>query len=103
MKVKKVETFYDGYPGDLLYDAAQELVNLSEEYKSLVKGTLLDKYEDKTADFQFPALTDAERKENYDRLDVLMDEFTKHPEHLKSRDKTPEEVVLMYITSGIMC
>jgi len=103
MNVKKAEAFYDGNPGDLLFDATTELVELAETHKKPVKGMLLDKYREKTDSYRFPELTEAERKEIYDRLDSLMESFADHPENLKYLDRAPEDVVLLYITSGLFC
>ena len=99
MDVKKAEAFYDGHPGDLLFDATSELAALAEEHKDLKKGTLLDKYRSEIDNYKFPELTEEERNDIYTRLDELMESFTK----LAFSKKSPEEVVLLYITSGLFC
>ncbi len=103
MDVKKAEAFYDGNPGDLLFDATNELVELAKEHKTLVRGTFLEKYREKINDYQLPTLTEEAHNEIYKRLDELMESFTSHSENLKFLDRTPEDVVLLYITSGLFC
>ena len=103
MDVKKCEVFYDGNSGNLLFDATNELVDLVKEHKTLVRGTLLDNYKDKINDYQFPTLTEEEHDEIYKRIDELIESFTSLPEDLKDLGGSPEDAVLLYITSGLYC
>ena len=103
LDVKKAEAFCRGLPGDLLYDATKELVALAREHKTLVKGTFLEPYREQIAQYRFPQLPEQTRREIYDRLDRLIGEFANYPEHLAHWNKPPEEVVLHYIVSGILC
>lgn len=104
MDVKKAEAVYAGNPGDLLYDATQELIDLAKEYKKPMKGTLLEKYRERIDTYSFPPLTNEQQKEIYDKLDELINVFTNHPSDLAELwDITPEEVVLKYISISLLC
>ena len=101
MDVKKAEAFYDGNPGDLLFDATHELAELAKANKTLTKGTLLDKYKNEIDNYRLRHLTDEERQDIIDSLDKLVAGFTSYPEDLKHLSKTPEEAVLAYIVTGL--
>ncbi len=103
LDVKKAEPFYEGNPGDLLFDATRELVDLAKEKKVLTRGILLEKYREQIDACQFPPLTEVQRSEVYDMLDKLVYEFSHYPKGLESHNQTPEETVLMYIVSGLFC
>lgn len=103
MDVKKAEGFYDGAPGDLLYDVTRELVALAEDNQTLTKGTLLEPYRENIENYQFPPLSDEEKQALYEQLDQLIDEFCNYKPYPVYRNETPEEVVLEYITGGILC
>ena len=103
MDAKKAEAFYDGAPGDLLYDVTRELVALAEDHQTLTKGTLLEPYRENIENYQFPPLSEAEKKAVYQQLDQCIDEFCHFKPFPEYRNETPEEVVLEYIVSGILC
>lgn len=103
MDAKKAEAFYDGAPGDLLYDVTRELVTLAEDNHALTKGTLLEPYRKNIENYQFPSLNEVEQNALYERLDQLIDEFCNYKPYPEYRNETPEEVVLEYITGGILC
>ncbi len=103
MNVKKAEVFYDGAPGDLLYDVTNELVALAKDNQALTKGTLLEPYREKIENYKFPPLSEAERKGVYQQLDQCIDEFCNYKPYPEYRNETPEEVVLEYIVGGILC
>lgn len=97
MEIKRAEHFYDGNPGDLLFNVTQELIQLAREHKALKKGTLLEKYQHKIKDYHLPGLTEEERQDIYNGLDEYMESFTNHKGELAKFDKTKEETVLTYI------
>lgn len=89
--VKAAENYYNGEPGDLLYKATQELYDFAKLYKELRESSLLARYAEQIAAYQWPRLTEVQRKDVYDTLDRYIQEFG------AGGSKTPEETVLIYI------
>lgn len=96
---KKVEAFYEGHPGKLLFDLTQELIDLARNNNRLAKGTILNQHCNDPSSLRLPALAETERQEIFDSLDRRIDTLINHPERLLYPDMTTEEVVVMYILS----
>jgi len=96
-KVKIAEHFYDGYPGDLLFDVSQELVRLAEETGQLSESMILKQYEAQIAAYEPVKLTEEQIQEEFKVMDRYIYEFSHHPEGLEHHNLTPEEGLLMYI------
>ena len=97
MEVKKAEPFYQGQPGDLLFDVMQEVKNQAETHGELIKSSILEKYSKQISTFDFPELIEAECAEVYRELDCFIQEFCNMTGDLARYNKTPEEAVLTYI------
>lgn len=96
-KVKTAEHFYDGYPGDLLFDVSQELVRLAEENGRLEESRILKQYEEQIASYEPVRLTEEQIQEEFKVMDHYIDVFGHYPEGLEHHDLTPEEGLLMYM------
>lgn len=97
MDVKKAEHFYSGDPGELLFDATQEIIDLAKERQTLVNSPLLETFSDKIASYQFPELTQKQKEEIYQGLDTYIKDFSNKSAELEKYNKSPEEAVLIYI------
>ncbi len=96
-KVKTSEHFYDGYPGDLLFDVSQELVRLAKETGRLSESQILKTYDGQIASYEPVRLTEEQIQEEFKVMDHYIDVFCHHPEGLEHHDLTPEEGLLMYM------
>lgn len=87
-EVKIAENFYDGYPGDLLFNVIEEIGQLAKENGKLTRGKILEQYRAQIDAYQAPVLTEEQRQEIFAELDGFARGFPK---------ETPETAVLIYI------
>ena len=91
--VKKVERFYDGYIGDLLFKVMEEVVELAKVYGCLMRSPLLEGYRAHIDSYEWLTVSDREYSEVYYKLDVMVEGL---------KNYSLEEIVLLYIVSGAM-
>lgn len=96
-KVKITEHFYEGYPGNLLFDVSQELVQLAKETGQLSESRILKQYEEQIASYEPVRLTENQIQEEFKVMDQYIYDFSHYPEGLENHNRTPEEGLLTYM------
>lgn len=97
MDIKKIEHFYQGNPGNLLFEITEEMIELAKQHKTLQKSSILEKYQDKIENYHSPSLTKEEHLCIYKTLDQYIKELTHHSKELSQFDISKEEAVLTYM------
>ena len=95
--IKKAEAFYDGDPGDLLFNVTSEMVASAKETGHLIRSKILEKFDERISTYSFPLLTESEQMDVDEALDRYIDSFSNYSEDMESLDRTPEEAVLIYM------
>lgn len=86
--VKIAEKYFNGYPGDLLFNVSEEIGNLAKENGKITPSRILEQYRAQIDAYQAPVLTEEQKQEVFKEIDGFVSGF---------RNETPETAVLIYI------
>ena len=86
--VKIAEKYFNGDPGDLLFNVIEEIGKLAKENGKITPSRILEQYRAQIDAYQAPVLTEEQRQEVITELDGYVHGL---------RDKTPETAVLIYM------
>lgn len=98
--VKIAEKFFEGNPGDLLFDVSQEIIKLAEETGQLTPSRILDEYRQQIDTYEPPMLTEDQRQDVFTELDTYIHYFCEQTGELEKLNETREAAVLIYMRSA---
>ena len=86
--VKIAEKYFNGHPGDLLFNVIEEIDKLAKENGKITSSRILEQYRAQIDTYQAPMLTEEQSQEIFTELDGYVHGF---------RNETPETAVLIYM------